>query len=68
MNSKVLESFLIPIDENTSIAEEGLGTELLKLAGKGALQLLKKLAIFIGINIGIVGLLVYTSDKQQKET
>ena len=61
------ESFLIPIDENTSIAEEGLGTELLKLAGKGALQILKKLAIFIGINVGVIGLLVYTSDKKQKE-
>ena len=58
--AEVLESYLIP-------AEEGLGIDLLKLAGTGVLKIAKKIAIFLGINLAIVGTLVAVSNVQQKE-
>ena len=61
MNSKALENFLIPEDNKVEIAEEGLGSELLKLVGKGAFSIAKAIAIFIGIDIALVGLIVLPS-------
>lgn len=64
MDYKVLESLMIPEYE---IANEGLGTELLKLAGTGALKILKTIAIFLGISIGASGLIIGTALMNEKK-
>lgn len=64
MDSKVLESLIIPEYE---IANEGLGTELLKLAGAGALRVLKTIAIYLGITIGASGLIIGAALMNEKK-
>lgn len=50
----VLESYLIP-------AEEGFGLELLKFVGKGIGKVAKAIGIFLGLNIALVGVLLFSS-------
>ena len=54
----VLESYLI--------SEEGLGVDILKALGRGVGSLLKKIAIFLGVTIGVCGLLVIASERTEK--
>ena len=63
MDSKCLESFLIPEE----IATEGIGMEIAKLAGKGALAILKSIGIFLGLNVALVGGLMLYSDAADKK-
>ena len=66
MNSKVLESLMIP-EENLKVANEGIGAEIAKLAGKGILKILKHLAILLGISIGTSALLIGSNVAAQKK-
>lgn len=66
MDSKALESLMIP-EENFEIANEGVGAEIAKLAGKGILKILKHLAILLGISIGTSALLIGSNVAAQKK-
>ena len=50
----VLESYMIP-------AQEGFGLSLLKYVGKGAGIVAKALGIFLGINVALVGVLLFSN-------
>ena len=54
----VLESYLI--------AEEGFGTDILKALGRGIGSLLKKTAIFLGVTVGLCGLVIIASERTNK--
>ena len=56
-----LESYMI------EPAEEGVGTEILKFVGKGALKILGKIGIFLAINIGICSLVISKVVRDEKK-
>lgn len=66
MDFKALESLMIP-EENLEVADEGIGAEIAKLAGKGILKILKHLAILLGITIGTSVLLIGSNVAAQKK-
>ena len=56
----VLESYTID-----DIATEGIGVDLLKLAGKGVLKILKCIGIFFAITIGIASIAMIRSNRHE---
>ena len=67
MDFKALESLMTP-EENLQVADEGIGAEIAKLAGKGILKILKHLAILLGISIGTSALLIGSNVAVQKKS
>lgn len=59
MDSERIKAYMIP-------AEEGVGLNLLKFAGKGALSIIKSFAIVVGTLLGLTVILASSSESQRK--
>ena len=57
--AEVLESYIIP-------AQEGFGLDLLNFIGKGLGKIAKAIGIFLGLNIALVGIIIFSNNLNEK--